>query len=58
MPGDTSVSFLSAVHDFWRARRQAGMEEVMARLTGKSADLLSYEEVRKKLKVGQAGCRH
>ena len=57
MPGDTSVSFLSAVHDFWRARRQAGMEEVMARLTGKSADLLSYEEVRKKLKVGPGGVR-
>jgi len=57
MPGDTSVSFLSAVHDFWRARRQAGMEEVMARLTGKSADLLSYEEVRKKLRVGPGGVR-
>jgi hypothetical protein len=57
MPGDTSVSLVSAVHDFWRARRQAGMEEVMARLTGKSADLLSYDEVRKKLRVGPGGRR-
>ena len=29
----------------------------MARLTGKSADLLSYEEVRKKLRVGPGGTR-
>jgi len=44
-------SFLAAVHDFHRARRQAALEEVMARLTGRSADLLSYEDVRRKLKA-------
>lgn len=40
-----------AIQDFRRARRQAALERIMARLTGKSADLLSYEDVRQKLKV-------
>ena len=40
-----------AIQDFRRARRQASLERIMARLTGKSADLLSYEDVRQKLKV-------
>lgn len=39
----------SAAEDFARARRRAAMEQIMARLTGKSAKLLSYEEVREKL---------
>ena len=39
----------SAAEDFFRARRRAAMEEIMARLTGKSAKLLSYEQVREKL---------
>ena len=38
-----------AIQDFRRARRQASLERIMARLTGKSADLLSYEDVRHKL---------
>jgi nucleotide-binding universal stress UspA family protein len=41
----------TAVQDFHRARRKAAMEELVARLTGKSPDLLSYEEVRKKLRA-------
>ncbi|MFQ5612783.1 MAG: universal stress protein [Anaerolineae bacterium] len=45
-----------AVQDFRRARRRAALEELVARLTGKSAELLSYEDVRRKLKVkGSAG---
>jgi nucleotide-binding universal stress UspA family protein len=40
-----------AVQDFQRARRQATVQEVMARLTGKSADLFSFHEVREKLKA-------
>jgi len=40
-----------AVQDFRRARRQAAMERIMARLKGQSADLLSYEDVRQKLKI-------
>jgi nucleotide-binding universal stress UspA family protein len=40
----------SAVRDFRRARMQARLEQVVARLTGASTDLLNYEEVRQKLK--------
>ncbi len=39
-----------AIQDFRRARRQADLEVILARLTGRSTNLLSYEEVRKKLK--------
>ncbi len=39
-----------AVQDFRRARRKAALQEVFARFTSKSADLLSYEEVRDSLR--------
>lgn len=35
----------TAVEDFKRARKAAAMQQMMARLTGKSADLLAYEDV-------------
>ncbi len=37
--------------DFRKARRRADRERLMARVTGKSADLLSYEQVRQMLKA-------
>ncbi len=40
-----------AVRDFRRARREASMQQLMARITGKSADLLGYNEVCKRLKA-------
>jgi hypothetical protein len=40
----------AAIDDFTRARRRAEMEKIVASLTGKSADLLSFEEVRKKVR--------
>jgi len=46
-----------AVQDFRRARRRATLQQILARLTGKSADLLSYEEVRQKLKARTLGAR-
>jgi nucleotide-binding universal stress UspA family protein len=42
--------FISAIQDFRRARSRAKLEQVMARLTGASTELLNYEEVRQKLK--------
>jgi len=48
-------SFSSAIADFHRARRQAALQQIMARLTGRPADLLSYEEVRRKLKARESG---
>ncbi|MGC9400177.1 MAG: universal stress protein [Anaerolineae bacterium] len=44
----TSQYWLAA-EDFYRARRAADLEQVLARLTGKPDALLSYEEVRRKL---------
>lgn len=42
-----------AVQDFRRARRKASLEQIMARLTGKTTDLLSYDDVREKLHARQ-----
>ncbi|MBC8449701.1 MAG: universal stress protein [Chloroflexi bacterium] len=52
MSDETStLSYVAAVNDFHQARRRVALEEIMARLTGRSADLLSYEEVRQKLRA-------
>ncbi len=40
------------MQDFRRARSKVLLQQVVARLTGQSIDLLPYEEVRKKLKAG------
>ena len=40
-----------AIQDFQSARKKAGMQEVLARLRGKSNQLLSYDEVADKLKL-------
>ena len=50
-------SLRSAVLDFRRARRRAALEQIMARLTGRSAALLSYGEVHRKLKAHGGGRR-
>lgn len=47
--------FTSAKEDFRQARQKAALQEITARLTGKSTKLLSYEEVARKLRAaGQA----
>jgi nucleotide-binding universal stress UspA family protein len=46
-----SLAYQNALFDFQRARRQAAMQQVVARLRGQSAELLAYDEVRQKLKV-------
>lgn len=43
------LNYRAAVRDFDRARKQAALQQLMAKLTGKSVDLLSYAEVQKKL---------
>jgi nucleotide-binding universal stress UspA family protein len=45
------TGLVGAIDDFRRARFRAKVERVLARLTGESADLLAYEEVRKKLRA-------
>lgn len=48
------TDYSSAVSDFWQARQRAGLQAVMARLTGKSLDLLSFDDVRRKLRASNA----
>jgi hypothetical protein len=43
--------FHAAIHDFHSARQKAAVQEVLARFTGKSTQLLSYEDVAEKLKL-------
>ncbi|GAB4578677.1 MAG: universal stress protein [Anaerolineales bacterium] len=43
--------FIQAKQDFQRARQRAKMQELAAQLTGKSVNLLVYEEVRQRLKA-------
>jgi len=50
MPEMSKLNISLAVQDFRRARRKAALQEVFARISSKSADLLSYEEVRESLK--------
>lgn len=40
-----------AIQDFQAARQRAAIQEILARITGKSTQLLSYEEVAEKLKL-------
>lgn len=40
-----TVVYNTAVEDFKRARRTGAMQQMMARLTGKSADLVAYDDV-------------
>ena len=47
--------YASAVSDFREARRKAALRGVMARITGQPTELLSYEEVRQKLRALESG---
>ena len=50
MPVD-EYKFQKAIQDFQSARQKAGIQEVLARVTGRSNQLLSYDEVAEKLKL-------
>jgi len=50
-PAPDRHAIVEALEDFRRARNRANMEEVMARLRGRSASLLSYDDVLAKLKI-------
>jgi nucleotide-binding universal stress UspA family protein len=46
-----SLQYQTAIQDFQRAKQRASIQEVLARFTGKSTELLSYDEVAEKLKL-------
>jgi nucleotide-binding universal stress UspA family protein len=52
---ENDLGFVLAREDFRRARQQAALQEVVSRLRGKSADLLSFEDVRQKLHTAGSG---
>jgi len=47
----TSLNTMQAVQDFRSARQKATLKEIIARFTGESNELLSFDEVRQKLKA-------
>lgn len=51
MPERNQKDYFVALEDFRTARRQSALEQIVARMTGKSVDLLSYEDVRQKLRA-------
>lgn len=51
MTEGSRAAYALAVMDFRRARRKAALREVLTRLAGGQRDLLSYEQVRDKLKA-------
>ncbi len=52
---DSSLTYTRAISDFREARRKAAFQEIIGRITGKSTELLSYEEVRQKLRALESG---
>ncbi len=51
MPPVNQFVFQAAVQNFRQARQQAALQQVLARVTRKSNDLLSYEKVEKELRL-------
>jgi len=45
------TAYAQAIIDFQNARRKADMQTLLSLLTGKSNELLSYEDVRQKLRA-------
>jgi nucleotide-binding universal stress UspA family protein len=50
MTSESTAELSAAAADFHRARRQADIEGLLAALTGRKTDLLSYDDVRSKLR--------
>ena len=45
------MSLSSAINDFNEAQRKASIKTILSRITGKSTDLLSYDEVLKRFRI-------
>ena len=51
MATKSPFSYQIAIRDFRRARREAAIQQILARVTGKSADLLCFDDVRQQLRT-------
>ena len=54
---EDSYTHSSALEDFRVARLKASLQDVFARLTGSSRELLSYDEIRQKLKAVESSVK-
>ncbi len=52
-----NVQFHSALEDYYQARRQAALQSILARITGRRSELLSYDDVRKQLRATEGADR-
>ncbi len=57
MDEESRVRLSQAVNDFQEARRKAALENLLSRLRGKPADLLSYDTVRQKFRYIESSRR-
>jgi nucleotide-binding universal stress UspA family protein len=57
MSEDRSGAYISALADFRDARRRATLERIMSLLSGQSAQLLSYDDVRERLDARETARR-
>ncbi len=46
-----NITYRAALYDFHSARQRAAVEEILARLAGRSTELLSYQDVARTLRV-------
>jgi nucleotide-binding universal stress UspA family protein len=49
MANQNNLSYIQAIADFENAHRRVGLEEVLGKLTHKSVELVSFDEIRKRL---------
>ena len=47
----SKFNYQLAIRDFQRARKEAAMQQVLARVQGKSSDLLCYDDIRRHLRA-------
>src|SRR5688572_248753 len=57
MSNDAPLSVAAAIEDFHRARRRAALSGLFTQLTGRSNELLSYDDVVAKLRFESASQR-
>lgn len=51
MDDNLQINSIKAIQDFRSARHKASLKEILSRFTGNTTELLSFEEVRQKLKA-------
>lgn len=54
---DDEIGSVGSAHDFERARRRAMLKDVLGALSGASTQLLSYEDVRKRLRAVESASK-